>query len=80
MEKVNNMKKTVLTCAAVAFFATGCVTQTGTGSLLGAGLGALVGQAIGKDTKGTLIGAGIGAAVGGAIGANEDAKKKNGDK
>ena len=72
------MKKITLLSLLVVFgFATGCVTKTGSGALLGGALGALTGQAIGKDTKGTLIGAGVGAAIGGAIGNQEDAKDQN---
>jgi len=68
------MKKNIFLLALLTLFTVGCVTKTGTGSLLGGAIGALAGQAIGKDTKGTLIGAGVGAAVGGAIGNQEDAK------
>jgi uncharacterized protein YcfJ len=71
------MKKIALTMTVAVFLLSGCVTKTGTGSVIGAGLGALAGQAIGKDTKGTLIGAGVGAVVGGALGNQEDAKDKN---
>ena len=71
------MKKLILTSVVAIFLTTGCVTKTGTGTLLGGALGALAGQAIGKDTKGTLIGAGVGAAIGGALGNQEDAKDKN---
>lgn len=63
--------------AAVLVLSSGCVTKTGTGSVVGGALGALAGQAIGKDTKGTLIGAGVGAVLGGALGNQEDAKDKS---
>lgn len=71
------MKKNILTAIAVLALTSGCVTKTGTGSVIGGGLGALAGQAIGNDTKSTLIGGAIGAVVGGSIGNQEDAKDKN---
>jgi hypothetical protein len=61
---------------------TGCASDTGTGTLVGAGAGAVAGNLIGKAvggngsrTAGTLIGGGLGALAGNAVGQSSDRQK-----
>jgi uncharacterized protein YcfJ len=60
----------------------GCASDTGTGTLVGAGVGGVAGNLIGKAvggngsrTAGTLIGGTVGALAGNAVGQSSDQKK-----
>jgi len=66
--------------AVAALFVTGCATQQGTNTAVGAGAGAAAGAGIGAligHGKGAAIGAGIGAIAGGLVGYNWSTVKKD---
>ena len=62
----------------------GCATDpgkktavgAGVGALVGAGVGAIIGHQSGERDKGALVGGLVGAGVGGAIGNNQEAKER----
>jgi hypothetical protein len=77
-------KQTLLAAVAGMLLVSGCATDpgkktavgAGVGALVGAGVGAIIGHQSGERDKGALVGGLVGAGVGGAIGNNQEAKEK----
>ena len=62
----------------------GCATDTGRKTAVGAGIGAAVGAIIGHQSgeagKGALVGAGVGGLIGAGVGNAKEAKEKEATK
>ena len=77
-------KQTLLAAVAAMLLVSGCATEpgkktavgAGVGALVGAGVGAIIGHQSGERDKGALVGGLVGAGVGGVVGNNQEAKEK----
>ena len=81
---MTKIKQTILAAVAGMLLVSGCATEPGKKTAVGAGVGALVGAAAGavighqsgERDKGALVGGLIGAGVGGAVGNAKEAEEK----
>ncbi len=82
--KMTNAKQTVLVAVTGMLLVSGCATEpgkktavgAGVGAVLGAAAGAIIGHQSGERDKGALVGGLVGAGVGGAVGNAKEAKEK----
>ena len=82
--KMTNAKQTLLVAVTGMLLVSGCATEpgkktavgAGVGAALGAAAGAIIGNQSGESGKGALVGGLVGAGVGGAIGNAKEAKEK----
>ncbi|MBS33617.1 MAG: hypothetical protein CMO68_04335 [Verrucomicrobiales bacterium] len=82
--KMSRAKQTLLAAVAGMLLVSGCATEPGKKTAIGAGVGAAIGAATGaiighqsgERDKGALVGGLIGAGVGGAVGNAKEAKEK----
>ena len=80
---MKNLKQTFLAVSA-GILLTGCATEpgkktavgAGVGALVGAGVGAIIGNQSGERDKGALVGGLVGAGIGGAVGNAKEANEK----
>ena len=78
------IKHNLLTAVAAGLLFSGCATEpgrktavgAGVGGLIGAAAGAIIGNQSGEAGKGALVGAGVGGLVGGAVGNAKEANEK----
>ncbi|MEE2615959.1 MAG: glycine zipper domain-containing protein [Verrucomicrobiota bacterium] len=81
---MKKIKQTVLAASTGVLLLSGCATEpgkktavgAGVGALVGAGVGAIIGNQSGERDKGALVGGLVGAGIGGAVGNAKEAKEK----
>ena len=74
----------LLVAVVAGMLFSGCATDTGRKTAVGAGIGAAVGAIIGNQSgeakKGALLGAGVGGLVGAGVGKAKEAKEREATK
>ncbi len=81
---MTTIRHSLLVTVAVGLLFSGCATEPGRKTAVGAGLGAAIGAAAGavignqsgEAGKGALVGAGVGGLIGAGVGNAKEAKEK----
>ena len=80
LKKMTTIRHSLLVAVVAGMLVSGCATDTGRKSAVGAGIGAAVGAIIGNQSgeagKGALLGAGVGGLVGAGVGKAKEAKER----
>ena len=84
LNDMTKIKQTLLAATVGMLLVSGCATEpgkktavgAGVGAVIGAATGAIIGHQSGNRDKGALVGGLIGAGVGGAVGNSKEAKEK----
>ena len=88
MKEMTTIRHSLLMAVATGLLFSGCATDPGRKTVVGAGLGAAIGAAAGaiignqsgEAGKGALVGAGVGGLIGAGVGNAKEAKEKEANK